>query len=61
MIDFLYVLGSGSEYNNLELRLSLRSIDKYAHNLGRVFIVGEKPDWIKNVIHIPVKDEFTSL
>lgn len=60
MIDFLYVLGSGSEYNNLELRLSLRSIDKYALNLGRVFVIGEKPDWIKNVVHIPVNDDLTS-
>ena len=58
-MDALYVLGNSSQYNNLELRLSLRSLEKYAIGLESVFIVGEKPRWIKNVVHIPVDDVYT--
>lgn len=58
-MDALYVLGNSSQYNNLELRLSLRSLEQNAKDLESVFIVGEKPDWIKNVVHIPVDDVYT--
>lgn len=59
-MDVCYVLGTGSLYDNLELRLSLRSLEKNAKNLESIFIIGEKPHWIKNVVHIPVKDNLTS-
>lgn len=59
MTDVLYVLGKESQYNNLELRLSLRSLEEYANNLGKVYIAGEKPDWIKNVRHIKTNDIYT--
>ena len=59
MSDILYVLGKESVYDNLELRLSLRSVEKYVKNMDRVFIVGEKPDWLKNVIHIKSDDIYT--
>lgn len=58
-MDALYVLGKSSQYDNLELRLSLRSMERNAKDLESVFIVGEKPRWIKNVIHIPVDDVYT--
>ena len=58
-MDALYVLGKSSKYNNLELRLSLRSLETNAKDLESVFIVGEKPNWIKNVVHIPVDDVYT--
>lgn len=58
-MDALYVLGKTSQYDNLELRLSLRSLEQNAKGLDRVFIVGEKPDWIKGVVHIPVDDVYT--
>lgn len=58
-MDALYVIGNSSQYNNLELRLSLRSLEKNAKGLESVFIVGEKPDWIKNVVHLPVDDVYT--
>lgn len=58
-MDALYVLGNSSEYDNLELRLSLRSLERNAKGLESVFIVGEKPRWIKNVVHIPVDDVYT--
>lgn len=57
MIDVVYVLGSGSQYNNRELRLSLRCLEANGKNIGKIFIVGEKPDWIQNVNYIPAKDD----
>ena len=44
-MDILYVVGTGSKWDNNELRYSLRSIDKYGINIDRVFIVGTKPDF----------------
>ena len=45
-IDVLYILGDGSLYGNVELRYSLRSLDKFGKNVGRVFITGECPDFV---------------
>jgi hypothetical protein len=36
-----------------ELRYSLRSLQKYLKEDFRIWIVGDKPDWIKNINHIP--------
>ena len=58
-MDALYVLGKSSQYDNIELRLSLRSLERNAKDLESVFIVGEKPRWIKNIVHIPVDDVYT--
>jgi hypothetical protein len=58
MSDVLYILGRGSKQDDLELRLSLRSLEKYAQNLDRVFIVGNCPEWVKNVTHIPEEDKY---
>lgn len=38
-MDILYILGNGSVHDNMEIRLSLRTVEKYAKNLDRVFIV----------------------
>ena len=52
-IDILIPLGSGSTWNNNELRYALRSIEKYASGLGRVFVVGDNPGFLtEKVIHI---------
>lgn len=56
MVDVVYILGTGSKWQNNEIRYSLRSIEKYLLNYGNVFIVGEKPDFVQNVIHIPIAD-----
>lgn len=56
MTDILIPLGTGSRHDNLELRYCLRSIEKHLKGVGNVFLVGEKPDWIQNVIHILAKD-----
>lgn len=57
-IDLVYVLGSGSKWNNNELRISLRSVEKNLTGIGNVYVVGEKPDYLQNVIHIPAGDIF---
>ena len=45
-IDVLYIVGNGSLYGNEELRYSLRSLEKFGRNVGRVFITGECPDFV---------------
>lgn len=55
-MDIVYALGSGSNWDNNELRYSLRSVDKYVNHVGNVYLIGEKPKWIKNIIHIPMND-----
>lgn len=57
-MDILYILGRGSKHEDMELRLSLRCLEKNAKGLDRVFIVGNCPEWVKNVIHIPAEDTF---
>ena len=49
-------LGTGSRNNDLELRYALRSVEKHLTGYGDVFIVGEKPDWLRNITHIPCPD-----
>jgi hypothetical protein len=57
-MDIVYILGKGSPRNDLELLFSLRSVKKYMTDLGKVFIIGEKPTWLKNVVHIPCPDPY---
>ena len=59
-MDILYVIGRGSEWNNNELRYSLRSLEKFGRNINRVFISGYCPDFInqKIVTWIPCPDEY---
>lgn len=45
-----------SNSNGLELRYTLRGIEKYFPDLGNVFIIGDCPDFIQNIIHIPATD-----
>lgn len=55
-MDIVYVLGKGSVWNDNEIRFSLRSLAKNVRDIGKVFIVGERPNFLKNVIHIPCED-----
>lgn len=59
-IDVVYVLGKGSDWRNNELRFSLRSVDKNLRGIRKVWIVGEKPEFVKNVTHIPYPDELVN-
>ena len=56
-MDILYIVGTGSRSNNLELRSSLRSIEKYGRNVGRVYVTGHCPSWLSDeVTKIPCED-----
>lgn len=57
-MDIVYILGNGSLANNEEIRYSLRSAQKYMLDLDKVFVVGECPDFLTNIIHIPADDPF---
>ncbi len=59
-MDILYVIGCGSNWDNNELRYSLRSIERFGRNVGRVFIAGYCPDFIDQsvVTWIPCPDEY---
>lgn len=55
-IDIVIPLGNGSRYNNEELRYCLRGVEKHLTNVGRVIIVGIKPDWITNIVYVLATD-----
>lgn len=54
-IDLLYILGKGSRWHDNELRFSIRSAVKF-FNFNKIFIVGELPEWLTGVVHVPVPD-----
>ena len=54
--DVVIPLGTGSRWQDNELRFCLRSIEKNLSGVNEVVIVGEKPKWLTNVRHIPCKD-----
>lgn len=56
--DVVYVLGQGSKWNNMEVKISITSMLKFcSHWIGNIYIVGENPG-IRNkkVKHIYVPD-----
>ena len=56
-MDILYIVGKDSQTDDLELRCSLRSIEKYGKNVGKVYVVGNCPEWLSdNVIKLPCED-----
>lgn len=57
LTDIVYVLGSGSKWNNNELRISLRSVEKNLGGVGKIYIVGDNPGFLSdNVIYIYYPD-----
>ena len=55
--DIVLPLGRGSKFDNFELRMALRSIERYAVDAGNVYIVSDSaPLWLKNVHVISVED-----
>jgi hypothetical protein len=54
--DFVYILGRGSRWHDGELMFSLRSLCKFVPH-RRVIVVGAKPSWLGNVLHIPAVDD----
>ena len=57
MTDIIYPLKSDTAHDCNELKYSLRSVDMYLQNVGRIYIISDSlPDWIQNVELIRVKD-----
>ena len=56
-MDLVYILGKGSRWHNNEIRFSMRSAEKF-FKFRNIVIVGDLPEWARNVIHIQVDDVF---
>jgi hypothetical protein len=56
MASIVIPLGSGSRHGNRELLYALRSFEKHLKGISNVVIVGECPEFLQNIIHIPFKD-----
>ncbi len=54
-MDVLYPVGTGSRWNNQEIKFSLRSIEKHLTNYGKIYVIGERPN-LQNINFIPLKD-----
>lgn len=58
-MDILYVIGSGSKWSNNEIRFSLRSVEKFGKNVGRIFVCGVNPGILSDkVIFVPCDDPY---
>jgi hypothetical protein len=53
MSSIIIPLGNGSRHNNRELLYALRSFEKHLKGITNVVIIGECPDFLTNIIHIP--------
>lgn len=59
-MDILYIIGGGSLHDNIELRMSLRSISKYGTGIGKVIVAGQPPLWLSDEIEkIEIKDRYS--
>lgn len=53
--DLAIPLAAHTDNNFLDLRYALRSFELYLKP-SKVYLIGAKPDWVKNVEHIPATD-----
>lgn len=49
-MDILYYIGHGSHHNNQELRYSLRALEQHCQDIGRVWVVGNRPHFLNNQV-----------
>lgn len=54
MIDIIIPLALDRNY--YELLMTLRSIEKNLTGYRDIYLIGEKPRWAQNVIHVPMRD-----
>lgn len=59
-MDIVYPLGSGSPWQDMELKLSINSLIKNC-NPGKIYVIGEKPRSEVNAIFIPYKSKYKSV
>lgn len=62
-MDLMYPLGTGSTWQDNELKYSLRSMEQNLPELGKVFVVGHRPSWLIDncsfLEHITFPDIYT--
>lgn len=56
-MDILYYIGGGSTHNHDELRYSLRSIEAHCKDVDKVWVVGNKPQFLTGVEYIWIEDK----
>jgi len=56
-IDVVFPLGKGSVWENAELRYALRALEANFLDLGQVWVVGHKPEWLTGAIWLDVPDK----
>ena len=57
-VDIIIPLGSGSQSNNDELKILLRSLEKNGRNFRNIIVVTDSPPaWLTNAKVVPVSDE----
>ena len=59
-IDLVYPIGTGSTHANIEIKYSLRSVEKHLSNVGKIWIIGEQIPFLKDINHISLKDATTN-
>lgn len=57
--DIVYIYShQASKWRGQELKYSLRSLERYGRNYGKVYIVGDKPPYLNDkIIHIKKEDK----
>lgn len=55
-MDVVIPVGKEIVRNNIELRYCLRSIQKHVADVDKVFIIGHRPSFLRNIIHVPYND-----
>lgn len=57
-MDLVIPLGTEGRNDNLELKYLLRSAEEHFENLGNVVLIGYKPSWFVNGLHMDASDPF---
>lgn len=55
-MDVVYLLGTGSGWQNNEFRFSVRSVEKYLLDFRDIYSVGYCPSFAKGIINVDVQD-----
>lgn len=58
-VDIVIPLGTGSKWQDNEIRYALRSIEKYLRSYGNIFIIGRERKWLKDVLFIEAQENYT--
>src|SRR5690606_5236989 len=56
--SFVWILGTGSSWEDNELRYSIRSVEKHHQDDAEVLVIGSKPSWYRGP-HLPYLDTHT--